>query len=186
MKTIFLEVTGVPARYTVYKDGKKRELKFFGTLMDSESTNKRLPYLGSLYKHPQRNIVVQSFQNMDYLLFMDFDANKYFAIHQQGSLTFNDTYVDSKSKMPLHFTDGASSSKYIMLLYRQGEYTQKTTEGDWYPELLVFDWDGNYITGFKIDRKIYSIEYDEIHKILYGLNHADEELYAYDMGKIIP
>lgn len=179
------EITGIPTGYTVYKDGKKRKLKFFKALMDTESPNKTFPYLGSLYKHPQRNLVVQSFQNMDYLLFMDFDADKYFAIHQQGSLTFNDTYVHSKSKMPPHFTDGASSSKYLMFLYRQGEYTQQTTFDDWYPELLVFDWDGNYITGFKMDRKINSIEYDKIHKVLYGMN-GDEELYAYDMGKIIP
>ena len=72
-----------------------------------------------------------------------------------------------------------------MFLYRQGEYTQKTTAGDWYPELLVFDWNGNYITGFKMDRKISSIEYDEIHKVLYGIN-GDEELYAYDMGNFLP
>lgn len=180
------EVTGIPTRYTVYKDGEKRELKFFGTLMDTESKNKTLPYLGSLYKHPQKNIVVQSFQNMDYLLFMDFDAEKYFTIHQKGSVTFNDTYVHSNSQRPIHFSDGASSSKYLMILYRQGEYTQKTTEGEWYPELLVFDWDGNYITGFKMDREIYTIEYDEIHKILYGLNHVNEEFYAYDMATFQP
>ena len=179
------EVTGVPARYTVYKDGKERELKFFKNLMDTESPNKTLPYIGSLYKHPQRNIVVQSFSNMDYLLFMDFDADKYFAIHQKGSLTFNDTYVHSKLQMPSHFTDGASSSKYLMFLYRQGDYTQKTTAGDWYPELLVFDWNGNYITGFKMDMRLRMIEYDEIHSVLYGLNN-DEELYAYDMSKIMP
>ena len=179
------EVTDVPARYTVYKNGEKRQLKIFNDLMDTESPNKKLPYLGSLYKHPHRNLVVQSFQNMNYLLFMDFDADKYFAIHQKGSVTFNDTYVHSKSQMPVHFTDGASSSKYLMFLYRQGEYTHKTTAGDWYPELLVFDWDGNYINGFKMDRIIYTIEYDEIHKTLYARNDK-EELYAYDMKNLIP
>ena len=177
------EVTGVPSRYTVYKDGEKRELNFFGTLMDSESSAKELPYMGSLNKNPQRNIVVQSFQRMDYLLFMDFDADKYFAVHQKGSITFNDTFVYNNSPRPLHFTDGASSSEYLMILYRQGEYTQKTTDG--YPELLVFDWDGNYITGFKIDRTTYMIEYDEINKVLYGIND-DENLYAYDMKNLIP
>ena len=180
------DITGIPTGYTVYKDEKKRELKFFKKLMDIEpEVNKQIPYMGSLQKHPQRNLVVQSFQGMDYLLFMDFDADEYFAVHQQGSLTFNDTYVNSKSQMPPHFTDGAKSSKYLMFLYRQGEYTQKTTAGDWYPELLVFDWSGNYITGFKMDRVINMIEYDEIHKVLYGLN-GDDELYAYDMEKVIP
>ncbi|HZK03155.1 MAG TPA: hypothetical protein VFC94_01980 [Bacteroidaceae bacterium] len=180
------DITGIPTRYTVYKDGVKRELKFFNTLMDIESEDdKSLPYLGSLYKHPQRNFVVQSFQRMNYLLYMDFDVDKYFAIHQIGSTTFNDTFLDNNPIMQLHFTDGASSSQYLMFLYRQGEYTKKTTAGDCYPELLVFDWEGKYITGFKMDRTINRIEYDEIHKVLYGMN-SDEELYAYDMAKIIP
>lgn len=179
------EATDIPTRYTVYEDGKKRELKFFNTLMDIEPKEKSLPYIGSLYKHPQRNLVVQSFQRMDYLLFMDFDSDKYFAIHQIGSTTFNDTFLSEKSQMPAHFTDGASSSKYLMFLYCYGDYTQKTTAGDWYPELLVFDWDGNYITGFKMDRAITRIEYDEIHKVLYGMN-LDEELYAYEMEKVLP
>lgn len=178
------EVTDVPTRYTVYKDGKKRELKFFKTLINTES-DKTLPYRGYLHKHPKKNLIVQSFQNMDYLLFMDFDADKYFAIHQRGSITFNDTYIHSKSKMTPHFTDAAKSSEYLMFLYRQGEYTQKTTADNFYPELLVFDWDGNYITGFKMDRKLNRIEYDEINKVLYGRN-IEEELYAYDMENLIP
>ncbi len=179
------EVTGIPTRYTVYKDRKKKELKFFKTLMNTESPNKTLPYIGCLHKHPHRNFLVHSFLNMDYLLFMDLDADKYFAIHQKGSITFNDTYVHSKSQMTPHFTDAAKSSEYLMFLYRQGEYTQKTTADNFYPELLVFDWDGNYITGFKMDRKLNRIEYDEINKVLYGRN-IEEELYAYDMENLIP
>lgn len=180
------DITAIPTRYTVYKDGKKKELQIFNGLMDiGPELPKLVPYTGGLYKHPNRNIVVQGFTCMDYLLYMDFDADKYFAVHQKGSLTFNDTYVFDKSPMPAYFTDGASSSKYLMFLYRHGKYTQQTTVGDWYPELLIFDWEGNYITGFKMDRDMHFIEYDEIHKVLYGLNN-DEELYAYDMGKIIP
>jgi hypothetical protein len=153
--------------------------------MNTESPNKTLPYIGCLHKHPHRNFLVHSFLNMDYLLFMDFDADKYFAIHQRGSITFNDTYIHSKSKMTPHFTDAAKSSEYLMFLYRQGEYTQKTTADNFYPELLIFDWDGNYITGFKMDRKLNRIEYDEINKVLYGRN-IEEELYAYDMENLIP
>lgn len=73
-----------------------------------------------------------------------------------------------------------------MALYRNEDYTNKTIQDDYHlPEILIFDWDGNYITGFKMDRAINMIEYDEIHKILYGIN-GDEELYAYDMEKIMP
>lgn len=72
-----------------------------------------------------------------------------------------------------------------MFLYRHGKYTMTTTYGNFYPELLVFDWDGNYIGGFKMDRNLHFIEYDEIHNVLYGIN-IDEELYAYDMETLMP
>lgn len=175
----------VPSRYYHYTDGKKKELTFFNSLMKSEYESKDVPYEGCLFKHPQKNIVVQSFHRMDYLMFLDFDKDNFFAIHQKGSLTFGDTFVAEKDPTQvLHFTDGASSLKYMMFLYRQGDYTLKETEGKWYPELLIFDWDGNYINGFKIDRGIRTIEYDEIHKVLYGL--SGENLFIYELGQLIP
>lgn len=181
------DITKVPTRYSVYKNGKKKDLKFFRKIMNSDVQNKTLPYIGSLYKHPERNLVVQSFQRMDYLLFMDFDRNDFFAIHQTGSLSFKDNFkYKEDSNTALFFTDGASSSDYLMILYRQGDYTLKETAGNWLPELLVFDWDGNYITGFKLDRKVRSIEYDEKHKVLYALGGPTwESLYAYDLDQYI-
>ena len=180
------EIKGVPSRYTIYKDGKKKKLEFFKSLMDINNKNHReFPYVGGLQKHPQRNLVVKKFTHMDYLLYMDFDNNKYFAIHQKGSLTFEGTSVDEEP-WALHFTGSTSSNSYFMVLYRNGDYTNKTTLGDYHlPEVLVFDWDGNYITGLKMDHFIRCIEYDEKHKVLYALDYEDE-LYAYDLGTIIP
>lgn len=178
------EITGVPSRYTLYKNGKKKNLRFFKKIMKVEDEEQReLPYQGSLYKHPLKNLIVQSFANMDYLLYMNFEADSCFAVHQKGSLTFTDRYVD-EMPMPLHFSDGATSNNYIMFLYRQGYYTQKTTAGEWFPEVLIFDWNGNYISGFKTDRFIHYIEYDEINHALYGINN-DDEIYVYDLSTIL-
>ena len=175
----------VPSRYTLYHNNKPKTLRFFRKPMYVEKPEEyELPYQGSLYKHPTKNIVVQSFASMNYLLYMDFDSKKYFAIHQEESLSFNDNFV-SNMPMPLHFSDGAVSNDYIMFLYRQGDYTQKTTKGEWIPEVLIFDWDGKYINGFKLDRFIHYIEYDEKHKVLYGLNDL-EQLYAYDLSGLLP
>ena len=179
----------VPTKYLLYNNGKKKELHFFRSLMKSEIQKATIPYLGSLYKHPKKNIVVQSFQRLDYLLFMDFDTDSYFAIHQKGSLSFNDTFKredDTNVVDVLHFTEGAVSSDYIMLLYWYGDYTrsQECVEEEKCPELLIFDWSGNYITGFKLDRYVRSIEYDEKHKVLYGF--GDEDLYAFDMVNLLP
>ena len=53
-------------------------------------------------------------------------------------------------------------------------------------KVKFFDWDGNYITGFKTNLSIHAIEYDEIHKVLYGLDRDNEILYAYDMSHLLP
>ena len=149
--------------------------------------NKKLPYSGNIKKHPSRNLVVQSFDRMDYLLYMDLDADNYFMVHQKGALTFDDTYVGNPDMYQIvRFTEAAASSEYLMYLYRHGDYTLSTSHDEFYPELLVFDWDGNYITGFKTNLSIHAIEYDEIHKVLYGLDRGNEILYAYDMSHLLP
>ena len=52
-------------------------------------------------------------------------------------------------------------------------------------EVLIFDWDGNYISGFKLDRQLSRIEYDEINHTLFGLD-SNETIYAYDLEGILP
>ncbi|MBO4560654.1 MAG: hypothetical protein J5705_01640 [Bacteroidaceae bacterium] len=178
------DVTKVPSKYTVYKNGKGKEIKLFNSIMKNDVANKTAPYNGTLLKHHNKNFVIQSFQRMDYLLFMDFDSNILFAVHQKGSTSFNDTYVGNKSINPLNFTDGASTSKYVMYLYWQGDYTQKITEGKWFPELLVFDWEGNFVHGYKMDRCVVTIEYDEQHSLLYGITD-NEDVVVYDMSNYL-
>ena len=177
-------VNELPTKYTVYNNGKGKEIKLFNRLMNIETPNKTNAYAGSLMKRHNKIFVIQSFIRMDYLLFMDFDSDNIFAVHQKGSISFNDTYLGSKATNPLHFTDGAQSSDYVMYLYWQGKYTQKITEGRWFPELLVFDWQGNFVSGYRMDRCIITIEYDEQHSLLYGLTE-DEEVFVYDMSNYL-
>lgn len=174
----------VPTKYYLYRDNNKKELIFFNELMKSESKNTILPYLGNLYKHPYKNKVVQSFERLDYLLYMDFDKENYFAVHQKGSLSFDDTFPrNNDPRTALYFSAGTTSDQFVMFLYRHGDYTQKETVANPMPELLVFDWDGNFICSYKLDQPVRTIVYDEIHKMLYGVD-ASEHIYAYDVGSI--
>ena len=174
----------VPTKYYLYRDNNKKELIFFNELMKSESKNTILPYLGNLYKHPYKNKVVQSFERLDYLLYMDYDTENYFAVHQKGSLSFDDTFPrNNDPRTALYFSAGTTSDQFVMFLYRHGDYTQKVTVDNPMPELLVFDWDGNFICSYKVDQPVRTIVYDEIHKMLYGLD-ASEHIYAYDLGSI--
>lgn len=169
-------------RYTVINNGDSVDLKIFNKPMETMTQNKKLPYSGNIKKHPSRNLVVQSFDRMDYLLYMDIDADNYFMVHQKGALTFDDTYVGNRDMYQIvRFTEAAASSEYLMYLYRHGDYTLSTSHEEFYPEVLVFDWDGNYISGFKTNHSITDIEYDQIHKVLYALDRTNETLYAYDM-----
>ena len=174
-----------PYSFKVYDGNREEDLTFFKSRMrvDDEGIN-HVPYQSAVIKHPCKNLIVQKFMRMDYLLFLDFENNKNYAVHQTGSLSFNDTY-SREEPWALHFTGCAPSSKYLMIMYRNGAYTRDTMDGDYHiQELLIFDWEGNYITGAKMDRFINRICYDERHNCLYALNF-EEELYRYDLAEIL-
>ena len=52
-------------------------------------------------------------------------------------------------------------------------------------ELIIFDWNGNYIENIKLDRRLASIGFDETNKKLFGLTFT-EELYEYDLSTLLP
>ncbi|MBQ9385309.1 MAG: hypothetical protein IJU24_00280 [Bacteroidaceae bacterium] len=179
---------GVPCVYTVIQpSGKRTKIKVFNSKMDV--TNEKFdlaPYTGNLYKHPSRNLVVERFSYMEYLLFFDFDSDKRYAVHQIDALTFADIY-DKKTRREndYSFTDVATTENYLLLLYWRGDYYLDVPDKNGANEVLVFDWEGNYIKGFKFDRTIIRIEYDETHQILYALDE-NETLYKYDWKDLLP
>lgn len=176
-----------PSKYTLFNDEKQTNLSFFKSAMEvDEQSLVIFPYRGTISKHPSKNLVVNKFSYMDYLLFMDFDNNHFFAVHQKGSITHNDIYYREDPWIQ-HFSACTESEKYFLVFYRNGDYSHVQQEGNvYYPELLVFDWDGNYIKGFKMDRQSDSMVYDEKHKILYTLRSRTEQIYSYDLSPYLP
>ena len=143
-----------------------------------------MPYSGGIFKHPSRNLVVKMFSGMDYLLFMDFDSTDYYAIHQSGSLTFEGIYEREKP-LGFHFTLSSRTSDFFILTYYNGSYTIDAinTGKGILPEILFFDWEGNYLTGMKMKQPIKSMGYDELHKVLYVVDYEDK-LHAYDFKDV--
>lgn len=177
---------GLPTRYYLVNNNKTKELKFFKSAMKTaEESDKQMPYLGGIFKHPQRKLVVKMFTGMDYLLFMDFDSTDYYAVHQAGSLTFEGFYESEEAYAP-HFALSTTSNDFFMLTYFNGSYSIDALNSDkgFLPEILVFDWKGNYLTGMKMKQFIKSMGYDELHKILYVMDFEDK-LHAYDFKKVI-
>ena len=174
-------------KYTLVKGDKHTELKFFNAptqVADEGFVDD--PYYGGVKKHPSKNIVVNYFSYMDYLLFMDFDKNHNFVVHQQGSTTHEDLYINQEPWIRT-FTSCLPTEEYVFIFYRDGEYANILQEDNtWHPELLVFDWEGNYIKGFKMDRNSSTLAYDEKNKTLYTFTTQKEQLYAYDLSGLLP
>lgn len=179
------DINRVPCLYSLkYPDRRAKEFKVFRRLVEVEDESYILvPYGSELIKHPSKNIVVNTFMNMDYILFFNLDEGKKFAIHKSGSPTFDDLYLyDSEYT----FQGGCSSNKYVMMLYYHGKESMKEPDKmARKAELVVFDWEGNFINNIKLDRRLCSIGFDEINNKLFALSFG-EELYEYDLSNVLP
>ncbi len=156
-------------------------------------------YEGNMYKHPYRNMVVQPFVCMDYILFMDIDNNNYFAVHQMGSMSFDDyisaTYTiggdESKimhegRELPYYFVETFCTESYVMTLYRAGDYCLSFDDEDKAcPELIIFDWDGNFIRSVKLSKPVHEFCFDSNSNTMYGLDMAEGIMYRFDLSDVI-
>ena len=175
----------VPASYWVCNEDKQKRVRVFNRKMRIDDEHDiYIPYTGQLSKHPDRNLVVEVHSGIDYIFFFDFDAKKNFAIHQQGTISFNDL-LTHKSVEPHMFSDVAVAKDYFFVLYWNGDYSNGFERKERKPELFVFDWDGNFLSGAKLDQRVMSIEYDENNKTLYGINRTTESLYKFDVKPLI-
>ena len=181
----------LPPRYTIEINGnEENELKVFPRIRESVNPeDATYGYFGALHKHPNKNIVVQTLESMDYLLFFDLDKNKNWAIHQIGSTSFDDVVqpTDFDAIEYTHFLGFACTSDIIMTIYIAGDYSVNVSDyfSESKPELLFFDWDGNYLGGVKLNQRTNRFAYDSIHQRIIGLDYSNEVLYSYDISKIL-
>ena len=152
---------------------------------------------GVLFKHPERNMVIDVFPYIDYIMFNDLDNDRMFAIHQPGSLSFDDQLERAKyevvsndganvrvvnTTLP-HFGAAECTESFFMVLYYAGEYSTNVPDiNKAAPELLFFDWDGNFLRSVKLDTRIGSMAYDERNQVLYGLDVENDRIISFDLS----
>jgi len=184
--------SGTP-QYYLKKGNKETEIKVFPRMVQSEDDHIGVVgYSSALYRHPNKDIFIEAFKLRDYLLYFDFETNFHYAVHQEGSISFDDYYDESAfsagDEQVNYLWSGVCTDNFIMFLYGAGDYcinsvdykSSKTPQ-----EVLVFDWSGNYLCGIKLDIRLQVITYDEKHKILYGLNKASESIYGFNLTNYI-
>lgn len=178
-----MDIKSTPVTHYVKKGDNVDVIKVYGGKMKLEDKHSAItPYAGNLYKHPDRNLVVKVHAGMDYLFFFDFDRNKNFAVHQKGAVSFDDILPHNKDGK-ITFSDVALAKDCIFILYFDTPENRNLAKTDERrkPELLVFDWDGNFLWSAKFDKRINRIAYDEKNHILYGMDSIIEELYSFNL-----
>lgn len=176
--TMELKEKQAPTGFFVCQGKKEKEIKVFPRRMRFEDEEQlTTPYSGTLYKHPEKNYAVEVFMGIDYMFFFDLDNKQYFAVHQKGSISYDDIFPDEYDDF-FYFTEVAVANDFFFVLYWHGDYSQNLGYENVRPEMLAFDWNGNYLGGIKLKEQITSIEYDKNKNVIYGMS-TDESIYCY-------
>lgn len=146
-------------------------------------------YRGNMLKHPDRNIVAYTMGIMDYILFFDFDNNNYYALHQIGSPSASELYV-YKDRKKNHSCFGGPladpTSDRFMVFYFGGNFTANSREkGEMGCEVLLFNWEGEYLGGGKLDTNFLCASYDPETKMLFAANIVSEEIFTFDLSGLM-
>ena len=166
-----------------------------GILTDMErlvGPNRQSKFIRSHYRHPKRNLIIELFMYNDYIAFLDLDNNKSFFVHQKDAITFDqeiETRVieqDGDSfKVPafLKFNGAVLTDSFFMASYYDVTLDQTNVK----PQLLFFDWDGNFIKSVRLGKATNYNVYDPKTKTLYGIDRhsEDEPLISFDLSSII-
>ena len=136
-------------------------------------------YTRIAHRHPKRNLIIETYYHLNYIAFLDLDNNRSFLIHQAGSPTFKDEADLEK----FCFSYTIATDSFFMTFYRGANTTSETIS----PELMFFDWDGNFIKSVKLDMLTHFNIFDSKTKTVYGIRPLDEEeqLISFDLSPII-
>lgn len=90
---------------------------------------------------------------------------------------------DAKKNLKKDFSNKIEPKTYILQLLSQGNliYGLNYNSNNWgvddekcYSKIEVFDWTGQPVKEYILDRKVFSFALDTMHKRIYGLSHEEE------------
>lgn len=141
---------------------------------------------GHAFRHPSEQQVV-FYCDIDYLLFFDFENNRRFAIHQKGTMTFDDTAPDYVKTQPTvdYWINCAPSNDFFLMLTDDSQYDSDEEQNAAIPYILVFDWSGKCLKKFCLNKRVHRIEYDRMNQRLIGLNLEEEQFWSFDLKGLL-
>lgn len=177
-----------PQRFTITDGETETDLKIFSRLMTlPEGSN----YPFFLYNckmalKPDESKVVIAYGYMPYMFIIDVETRTGFALHEKGRVSFDDVYPDEdRTDIDICYGDIRLTDDYIIAVCYDGKQNDYGKDKSKMPVVRVFDWEGNILQAFTLDRTLNSMGYDERNKKLYGLDLRYEEIYEFDISKYI-
>lgn len=148
-------------------------------------------FIRTAYRHPKRNLIIEPYMERDYIGFLDLDNNRTYFIHQADSHTFKDEVEIPRQSdgeffyaQPewVCFTSALPTEEFFMAFY-YGKYGVSPVT----PDLMFFDWNGNFIKSVKLSIYTRNNVYNPNTKTLYGIEVQSEEdkLISFDLSSVI-
>ena len=82
----------------------------------------------------------------------------------------------------LHFTDATTAEDYFLVLYWSGSHNIGLKSRDLErPELMVFNWSGDFLGSAILGERVSDIEYDCRNKKLIGKHADNDKAYYFDL-----
>ena len=189
----FYDLLKNPIQYRIRHDTTFMEKPSILTDMEKlEGPKYQSKFIHFDYRHPKRNLIIELFMYNDYIAFLDLDNNRRFFIHQEGARTFDqelETTVLNQDGETFNvpasfkFNNAVLTDSFFIAFY----YDSAIGQTDIKPQLLFFDWDGNFIKSVRLNMTTSSNVYDPKTKTLYGIDRRsdDEPLTSFDLSQVI-
>ena len=180
-----------PARFTISNNEKEKEIPIYGDAMELSEGNeglKNFVYEGSMRIKPDQSKIVFTTFYMPYMFIFDVKNGGVTVFHEKDKLSYCNPYpeIEDWTAIEYFYGDITVTDDYIICSCPYG------TQGDYIdparrPCIRIFNWEGEYLSNFFVDRRIFSITYDEEKKILYGLDTSEgqETIYKYDINQYV-
>ncbi len=174
-------------------------LKFFGEFpaediglakLPTKGSSRGITYQGSIHKHPSKNLAYFSpiyALGFDIINTKDLEISKRIFYHypiMEVMDRFGATFVKATAENVGGFTESYCNDKYIYFILTDKNSAERSKDRDQY--LLVYDWDGDPVRSFRLDKYAKQFTVSDDNQTLYTLYEDDMDsdrviLYTYKL-----
>ncbi len=164
-----------------------QEIPLFGDIMNTEAVAWTASfYIGLAVPRPSGGKAVFAMYVLDYLNIFDVDSMTVKTIHNSRNVTIDEpTGINFIRNIPLNYSSVAATDDLIVTITWDFSNNQWLEDPDLPVHVRIWNWNGDLVARYHMDRFLRGIAYDKEKMIIYGLDPIDEVIYSYDISTYI-